>query len=129
MTGALRAADVAPADVGCVLADGSAVPREDSSEVLAISAALGSSVDSVPVTAAKPTIGHLMGAATVGDAAVALRVLATGEIPPIANLDTPAAGFGLDFVVGAPRTAPNLSSVVINARGLGGVNGCLVLTR
>jgi 3-oxoacyl-(acyl-carrier-protein) synthase len=129
ITGALDAAGITAADVGCVLADGSAVPREDSAEVLAISAALGTAVDSVPVTAAKPAIGHLMGAATVADTAVALHALDNREIPPIANLDSPAAGFDLDFVAGAARPAPDLESVVVVARGLGGVNGCLVLTR
>jgi 3-oxoacyl-(acyl-carrier-protein) synthase len=126
---AMSAADVAPVDVGCVFADGSAVPREDATEVMALRAVLGSHTDAVPVAAAKPAIGHLMGAATVADAAVALLAMAAGQIPPIANLDSPAAGFDLDFVVDSPRPAPALSSVVINARGLGGVNGCLVLTR
>lgn len=129
ITTAIAAAGVDASDVGCVFSDGSAVPREDSAEVLALTSAFPDSGRAVPVTAVKPATGHLMGAATVVDAAVALRALRAGEIPPIANLESPSAGFDLDFVVGAPRVSAGLDCAVVVARGLGGVNACLVLTR
>jgi len=80
------------------------------------------------VTAVKPVVSHLMGAATVVDLIVALRMLSTGRVPAVTNLDRPAAGFDLDFVTGEPRTVEHLSSVALIARGMGGVNACLVLT-
>jgi 3-oxoacyl-(acyl-carrier-protein) synthase len=129
VTTAVRRAGIRPGELSCVFADGSGVPREDSAEVLALSTALNGASTRVPVTAAKPAIGHLMGAATVADAAVALRTLASGTIPPIANLETPAPGFDLDFVAGASRQAGQSRAVAIVARGLGGVNACLVLKR
>jgi 3-oxoacyl-(acyl-carrier-protein) synthase len=129
VTTALSRAGVPPAELGCVFADGSGVPREDSAEVLALSTALNGGSSAVPVTAAKPAVGHLMGAATAADVAVALRTLASGTVPPIANLDAPAPGFDLDFVAGAPRQIDRVRSVAVVARGLGGVNACLVLTR
>ncbi|MDT5035891.1 MAG: 3-oxoacyl-[acyl-carrier-protein] synthase [Micromonosporaceae bacterium] len=130
ITTALQRAGVSPTELGCVFADGSGVPREDSSEVLALSAALNGAAAGTPVTAAKPAVGHLMGAATAVDVAVALRALRTGTVPPIANLDTPAPGFDLDFVSGEPRVVDGgLRSVATVARGMGGVNACLVLTR
>jgi 3-oxoacyl-(acyl-carrier-protein) synthase len=128
ITTALARAGIGAGDLGCVFADGSGVPREDSAEVLALSHALNGSADRVPVTAAKPTTGHLMGAATVADLAIALSALRAGEIPPVANLDAPAPGFDLDFVTGSARRAPGLSHVAVVSRGMGGVNGCLVLT-
>jgi len=124
---ALARASVVAADVGVVFADGSAVPREDSAEVLAMSAAFGD--NGPPVTAVKPATGHLMGAASVADVALALRALHEHEIPPIANLDAAAPGFDLDFVTGTARSAPALEHAVVVSRGLGGVNACLVLTR
>jgi len=129
ITAAIHHAGLGAADIGWVLADGSGVPREDAAEVLAITAALDGSARSVPVSAAKAVTGHLMGAATVADVAVGLSALQAREIPPIANLETPAPGFDLDFVTGAPRAAAEAESVVVVARGLGGVNACLVLTR
>jgi 3-oxoacyl-(acyl-carrier-protein) synthase len=129
VTTAAARAGLRPDELGCVFADGSGVPREDSAEVLALVAALNGSSGQVPITAAKPALGHLMGAATAADAAVALRSLATGTVPPITNLETPAPGFDLDFVDGAPRRVEGLRSAAIIARGLGGVNACLVLAR
>jgi 3-oxoacyl-(acyl-carrier-protein) synthase len=54
--------------------------------------------------------------------------MAEGEIPPVPNLERPAAGFDLDFVLSTPRAA-HLEHALVISRGLGGVNACLVLTR
>jgi 3-oxoacyl-(acyl-carrier-protein) synthase len=122
-------ADIGPAELGCVVADGTAVPREDATEVLAIRAALGAHAADVPVTSVKAVTGHMMGAAAVADVAVAARAMAEGEVPPIANLEQPAAGFDLDFVIAAPRRSARLDNALVISRGLGGVNACIVLRR
>jgi 3-oxoacyl-(acyl-carrier-protein) synthase len=114
-------------DLSCVLADGSAVPREDAAEVAALRSALGPDRDSVPVTAVKPAVGHLLGAAAVADVATALEVHAHGLIPPVANLETPAPGFDLDLVIGTARPRSRTGPVLVVSRGLGGVNACLVV--
>jgi 3-oxoacyl-(acyl-carrier-protein) synthase len=124
---AVERAGCRPADLSCVLADGSAVPREDASEVAALRSALGRDRDAVPVTAVKPAVGHLLGAAAVADVATAVELLTHELIPPVANLDTPAPGFDLDFVVGTPRPQPRPGPVLVVSRGLGGVNACLVV--
>jgi 3-oxoacyl-(acyl-carrier-protein) synthase len=125
----LDRAGITAAELGCVLADGSAVPREDAAEVLAIKAALGDRARQVPVTTVKAAFGHLLGSATAADIAVAMQMLARGSIPPIANLDRPGPGFDLDFVTAAPRAAADLRHVLVISRGMGGVNACLVLSR
>jgi 3-oxoacyl-(acyl-carrier-protein) synthase len=124
---AVERAQCAPAELSCVLADGSAVPREDAAEVAALRSALGADRDAVPVTAVKPAVGHLLGAAGVADVATAVDVLAHGLIPPVANLETPAPGFDLDLVVGTARARPRPGPVLVVSRGLGGVNACLVV--
>jgi 3-oxoacyl-(acyl-carrier-protein) synthase len=128
MTRSLQRAGIGVADLGCVVADGSAVPREDAAEVLALKNMLGGQADQVPVTSVKAAYGHLFGAAGPADAAVAIRMLKHGRIPPVANLRRPAPGFDLDFVTGTPRTADSLRHVLVTSRGLGGVNACLVLS-
>jgi len=128
MTKSLYRAGIGADELSCVLADGSAVPREDASEVLALKTALGSHAGQVPVTTLKASYGHLLGAATPADAAIAVKMLKHGLIPPVANLSRPAPGFSLDFVTGAPRTAEPMRHVLIVSRGLGGVNACLVLS-
>ena len=125
----LDRAGITAADLGCVLADGSGVPREDATEVLAIKSALGQHANRIPVTTAKAAFGHLLGAATTADVAVAVQMITHGLIPPVANLGRPAAGFDLDFVTSTPRTAEGLRHVLVISRGMGGVNACLVLSR
>lgn len=124
----LDRAGITATELGCVLADGSGVPREDAAEVLAIKSALGEHARQVPVTTVKAAFGHLLGSATAADVAVAMQMLAHGSIPPVANLDHPAPGFDLDFVTGAPRAATGLRHVLVISRGMGGVNACLVLS-
>ena len=124
---AIERAGSHPGELSCVVADGSAIPREDAAEVAALRGALGGDRDTVPVTAAKAAVGHLRGAAAVADIATAVEVLANGLIPPVANLDAPAPGFDLDFVVGTPRQQPRTGPVLVISRGLGGVNACLVV--
>jgi 3-oxoacyl-(acyl-carrier-protein) synthase len=128
MTKSLRRAGITVADLGSVIADGSAVPREDAAEVLALKTALGGSARRIPITTAKAAYGHLMGSAAPADVAVALRMITHGVVPPVANLDRPAPGFDLDFVRADPREA-DLTHVLVVARGLGGVNACLVISR
>ena len=128
MTRSLARAGIGAGDLSCVLADGSAVPREDATEVLALKAALGGHVGRVPVTAVKATYGHLLGAAAAADSVIAVKMLGQSQIPPVANLSQPAPGFNLDFVVGTPRTAEPLQHVLIVSRGMGGANACLVLS-
>lgn len=125
----LERAELAPGQLRCVFADGSAVPREDAAEVSALEAALGDHAREVCVTAPKAAISHLMGAAAVADVAVAVQAMAHAEVPPVANLSRPAPGFDLDFVTGAPRRVEGLDHVLVISRGLGGVNACLVVGR
>jgi len=128
MTRSLGRAGISADQLGCVIADGSGVPREDAAEVLALKGMLGGSADAVPVTAVKASYGHLLGAATAADAAIAVKMLEYGQIPPVANLSRPAPGFDLDFVTGTAREADSLRHVLIVSRGLGGVNASLVLS-
>jgi 3-oxoacyl-(acyl-carrier-protein) synthase len=128
MTRGLERAGVGVGDVGCVVADGSAVPREDAAEVLAIKTALGGEAGQTPVTTVKAAFGHLLGSATSADVAVAIEIIRHGLVPPVANLDRPAPGFDLDFVRTTPRAVAGMRHVLVVARGLGGVNAALVLS-
>lgn len=124
----LDRAGIKAADLGCVVADGSAIPREDAAEVLALRSALGDHAGQVPVTTVKASYGHLLGSATPADVAVAVHAIEHGVVPPVVNLSHPAPGFDLDFVTGAPRAAPGLRHVLVVSRGLGGANACLVIS-
>lgn len=88
---ALADAGVTPGDVEHVNAHGTGTPAGDTAELLALEAALGEHVRTVPVTATKSSTGHLLGAAGAVEAVVAIRTLTSGIVPPTINLVDPEA--------------------------------------
>lgn len=128
MTLALDRAGVAPDDVDAIFADAAGVPEADAAEVQAIKQVFGDRARAVPVTAPKTMVGRLYAGGAALDVAAAVLALRDGYLPPTINLDEPAAGCDLDFVVGEARDA-RLDTVLVNARGFGGFNAALVLRR
>jgi act minimal PKS chain-length factor (CLF/KS beta) len=88
----------------------------------------GKRAKEVPVTAPKTMVGRLYAGGAPLDVAAALLGMRDGVIAPTINLDRPAEGCDLDFVVGEARQA-SLETVLVNARGFGGFNSALVLRR
>ena len=129
MSLAMERAGVGAAQVDAVFAAGSAVPAEDRAEAAAIRLALGEASASVPVCVPKSAFGNLFGAATPLDVVIALLSLEQRVLPPSRNFAQPAPGCDLDIVAGHPRQVERLDTVLVNARGYGGTNVCLVLKR
>jgi 3-oxoacyl-(acyl-carrier-protein) synthase len=125
---ALADAGIGAGDVDVVFADAAGVPEADAIEAGVIKEVFGDRADRVPVTAPKTLTGRLYAGAAALDAAAALLSMRDGVIPPMTNLDEPAAGCDLDFVTGSARSA-DVRTVLINARGYGGFNSAMVLRR
>ncbi|MFG1677293.1 ketosynthase chain-length factor [Micromonospora sp. NPDC049282] len=122
---ALADAGLAPVDVDVVFADAAALPDLDRAEADAITAVFGPR--GVPVTAPKTMTGRLYSGAAPLDLATALLGMAEGLIPPTVNV-RPAADYAdLDLVTEA-RTGACDTALVL-ARGQGGFNSAMVLTR
>lgn len=77
----LRRADCP--NIGYINAHGTATKLNDAIEARAIQSTLGARV---PVGATKPVTGHLLGAAGAVEAALCLKVLSEGYLPPTPNL-------------------------------------------
>ncbi|HYB30330.1 MAG TPA: ketosynthase chain-length factor [Solirubrobacteraceae bacterium] len=127
MTVALADAGVDAEAVDAVFADGFGVPEFDTLEVAAIKEALGDRARTVPVTVPKTMVGRLYAGGAPLDVAAAVLAMRDGVIPPTINLDQPADGTDMEFVT-APREA-QLQTVLVLARGYGGFNAALVLSR
>jgi 3-oxoacyl-(acyl-carrier-protein) synthase len=125
---ALERAGVAPGDVDAIFADAAGVPEADAAEAEAIRHVFGDRASSVPVTAPKTMTGRLYAGGAALDVAAAALAMRDGCLPPTINLDEPAPGCELDFVVGEAREA-KLDTVLVNARGFGGYNAALILRR
>ncbi|NRN71013.1 Polyketide chain length factor WhiE-CLF-like [Kibdelosporangium sp. 4NS15] len=123
---ALADADVGPADVDVVFADGAGVPEADLAEARALAEVFGPR--GVPVTVPKTLTGRLYGGGAALDVATALLSLCDSVIPHTAGPTHLAAGCEIDLVTDQPRDA-RLNTALVVARGHGGFNAALVLRR
>ena len=121
---ALDGAQLAPADVGMVVAHGNGTRQSDISEAAAIRRVFGSAAP--PVTAFKWAIGHTIAAAGILETVLALAALARGTVPGVASLARldPACA-GLPVSAGAQK--PRSKVALILCRGFAGTNAALVV--
>ncbi len=124
--GALADAGLAPEQIDVVFADASGVPELDRQEAEAITAVFGPR--GVPVAAPKTMTGRLYAGGGALDVATALLALRDSVIPPAIGVRTLAPGCDIDLIHDVPREA-RLDAVLTVARGFGGFNSALVLTR
>jgi 3-oxoacyl-[acyl-carrier-protein] synthase II len=126
---ALQKAGLGPGDVDHVNAHATSTQEGDRAELQAIRSLLGDRVGVVSVTANKSMIGHTLGAAGAIEAAVTIRSLREGVVPPTINLEAPdEAGAGMDLTPGGARRRP-LRVAVNNSFGFGGQNSAIVIRR
>jgi act minimal PKS chain-length factor (CLF/KS beta) len=123
---ALADAGLAPGAVDVVLADAAGVPELDRAEAGAIAAVFGPRA--VPVTAPKTMTGRLSAGGAALDLACALMAMRDGVIPPTSGVTELAPGCDIDLVTGGPRAA-RIGSAMVLARGYGGFNAAIVLTK
>jgi minimal PKS chain-length factor (CLF/KS beta) len=123
---ALDDADLDPADVDVVFADGAGVPSMDLAEATALAAVFGAG--KVPVSVPKTLTGRLYAGGASLDVATALLALCEGVIPQSGLVGRLAPGCEIDLVTEQARQAL-LRTALVLARGHGGFTAALVLHR
>lgn len=125
---ALESAGLGPGDVSYINAHGTSTPLNDVTETRAIKALFGEGAYSVPISSTKSTHGHLLGAGGALEAALCIKAIGEGIIPPTVNLENPGEECDLDYVPNCARRA-TVDVVLSNSFGFGGHNACVVFTR
>ncbi len=125
---ALKAARLAPSDIGYINAHGTSTPANDPEEVEAVKSVFGDHARSLMMSSTKGTTGHLLGAAGGLEAVATVKALASGVVPPTANLDAPDPRCDLDHVPLVAREV-RVEHAVSNGFGFGGTNAVLVFSR
>ncbi|HEY2579860.1 MAG TPA: beta-ketoacyl synthase N-terminal-like domain-containing protein [Streptosporangiaceae bacterium] len=122
-------AGVKPADIGVVLTHGTGTALNDKVEAAALAGVFGGDRDGPLITAIKSMTGHTSGASGLMSVVVAVEVLRSGRIPPIAGLRDPAPeARDLRLVTGtAFRADVNIAQV--DAFGFGGVNAVAIIEK
>lgn len=126
MSDAIANANLLPEDIGYVNAHGSSTVLNDPTECRAIRLALGDHASNVPVSGTKGLHGHALGATGAMETAICALGLEGGYLPGTANLQDPDPTCDLDIIPPGGRDQ-QVSNLLCNAFGFGGINASLVL--
>lgn len=129
MIQAMEEAGYSESDRVYVNAHGTGTPMNDSGETTAIKTALGEEkAHEILISSIKSMTGHLLGAAGAIEAAVCLKVLETGIVPPTINLEEPDPACDLNYVPNKAVEA-EIDLCLSNSLGFGGHNACLAFRK
>jgi len=128
MRQALTCAGLTPDQVDHINAHGTGTKPNDSTEAQAIADVFGARAPSIPVTAIKSSLGHMLGAAGAIEAIASILSLRAGLIPPTMHVETLDPECPVDLVVNKPREI-ELRCVLSNSAGIGGCNAAVIFTR
>jgi 3-oxoacyl-[acyl-carrier-protein] synthase-1 len=121
---ALDDAGLRPEDVGMIAAHGNGTPQSDASEAVALRSVFGN--EAPPTTAFKWAFGHLIAAAGILDAVLALRSLEEGVVPGVGTfeaLDPLCEGVPVSRDAQRPRS----DVALVLCRGFAGTNAALLI--
>jgi 3-oxoacyl-[acyl-carrier-protein] synthase-1 len=126
MEGALRQANVHPAEVDYVHAHATSTPVGDAVEAKAISRIFGDTASRVPVSSTKGITGHECWMAGASEVAYCLLMMREGFIAGNAHLEQPdESAAALNLPVQALNVRPR--TILKNSFGFGGTNASVVL--
>src|SRR6266566_1191560 len=124
---ALQDAGVAAENVDYINAHASSTPLGDTTETVAIKAALGEEkAGTTPMSSIKGAIGHCLGAAGAIEAAVTVLAVKHNIAPPTINYEDQDPSCDLDYVPNEARPA-EIDVALSNSFGFGGHNAVLLL--
>ncbi len=124
---ALARAGIGPGDIGYVNPHATSTPQGDVAEVLALRAIFGSRLASIPISATKSMLGHLLGGAGGVETAVTVLSIRDQRIHPSINVDELDPELELDLA--REQRALDLRHALKVSAGFGGHNCALVLGR
>ncbi len=128
LSGAIRAAELAPTDIDFISAHGNSMRDYDMAETAGIKRALGNHAWNIPVSSLKSMCGQALAASSAMQVVAACLSLRTNTVPPTINYDVPDPRCDLDYVPDRARFA-RIRTALVHAHGLGGTHSALLLAR
>jgi 3-oxoacyl-[acyl-carrier-protein] synthase II len=126
ITAALGRAQLDPADIGYVNANGTGTSFSDGAEAAALHRALGPATPWIPVSSTKSVHGHALEASALLELVVTVLALRAPSLPVNAGYLGPDEDCQLDLVLGAGREAAPRYALSLNA-AFGGANTALLV--
>jgi len=127
MRRALDDAGLPPTEIDWVIAHGTGLPIADVSESRGIEAAMGKHAFNIPVSSIRGALGQSFASGGGYQVAAACLAIQHQRVLPTLNFSRPAEGCRLDYVPNVPRFA-RVRRVMINAAGVGGTHGGLIIS-
>ncbi len=127
---ALADSRLAAADIDYINAHGTGTILNDTIEVLALRAALGPVLATIPMSSSKSYLGHLLGAAGAVEAIATLQAVRSRQVPPTHGLVETDPKLGPLTLPAVAMSVPSTKSQCIgisNSMGFGGHNVTLVI--
>lgn len=124
----LRMAELRPDQVDLISAHGTGTTLGDIAETRAIKQVFGPAAYTIPITATKSSIGHMLGASGAGELIACILAIRDGVVPPTINLEHPDPVCDLDYVPLECREV-RVDVAVNNSFGFGGHNAVVVVRR
>ena len=128
MSRALMNASCMPKDVSYINAHGSSSIQLDQMETDSIKSLFKDYAHKIPVASIKGATGNPLAGGGAMQLISSLMSFKHDLIPHTTNLEAPDPGCDVDHVLGTPRKQ-KLETVLINSRGIGGVNSSMVLRK
>ncbi|HDQ40403.1 MAG TPA: beta-ketoacyl-[acyl-carrier-protein] synthase II [Desulfonatronum sp.] len=128
MSAALSEAGLRSEELDHINAHGTSTKLNDITETRAIKRVFGKRAASVPITANKSMIGHMLGAAGGVESVFSVLTIQNGVIPGTINLTDPDPECDLDYVTEGARKC-EVRTVLCNSFGFGGTNASIVFKR
>ncbi len=121
---ALADAALQPDQIGYLNAHATATPNGDPIEAAAINAVF----TGVPVSSTKAIHGHLLGAASALELAIALLAVNQSFLPATAHLDNIDPACALNHVAGTPQFGQSIEHALSFSAGFGGTNIAMIVS-
>jgi 3-oxoacyl-[acyl-carrier-protein] synthase II len=127
MERALARAAIGPGDVGYLNPHATSTPHGDLAEFAALRRVFGDQLRTIPISATKSLLGHLLGAAGAVESIATIRTLLDGKAHLSANLDELDPAFDLDLI--RETRALDARYALKCSAGFGGHNCAIVFER
>jgi len=128
MKRAVQQAGIEAKDIDVISAHATSTIVGDQSETRAIKKLFEEHANTLPVTANKSMLGHMLGAAGGAEAIALAKCLQKGIIPPTINLEIEDPMCDLDYVAEGARSM-EVQYGLSNSFGFGGHNAAIVLKK
>lgn len=124
---AIADAGLDAADIDFVSVHGTGTTLNDAAETAALQRAFPNRT--IPITATKGVVGHLLGAAGAVAAVATVLALIDGDVFPTPGGGQIDPGLLVDLVLNEPRPLPGMRAGVSASLGFGGANAAVVIGR